>query len=1328
VKAPAMLYPTLIEKQFANDSEQFGDALRAYVLEEFVPELRGIAARVERERTDDANLPGDGHWSSDIQRALRRLKNKADEIAATSEPLADAASFKVEQWTNKEILKLEKLLPADYLAANKTGYNPENIRNSLRKAWSKNYAGLITAVTDETVAKVGRIVYEGFAVGESYKSIEKKIISGGPIEALKNPPFNTARKRSRLIARDQIGKLNGKLIEKRQTQLGIDSYIWRTSLDERVRGNPSGRYPNAVPSHYGREGKVYKWDTPPEGGHPGEAILCRCTAEPYIEGVTGEQGAAGVTGKTIGPAQSLGAKIENLRTAAAAALNLASNTAGEAIRALSTAETAAKELEDLVDGIVGIEDELDELAKKAATVKLNEKLKQAEAAKAAAAGLSGKAQKAKAAAEKVNSAKAAGPAAKAQAAAALSHVENIEKTLEALDNVLAKAVAAKAAAEDKLAKALAIKKAKAAALEEAEDLVDGLEGVDAAIVKSKFTKGEFDADGEAFAKNIKAEAAAVLSKLKKGGAAFQKAESMIKDADYYLAAKLKSEAAKLAALSTANTTADAALASKYGVNAAGIKAVDASEWTYKSPKQGSNPGGIYEDKAGARYIVKVMDEEHAINELLASKLYKAAGVHTSDMMLVEGVNYNGKPTRALAGRWIDGLESGVSELKSAKTGPGGFIDGAGVDMWLANWDSVGLTMDNILKDTAGNLVRIDVGAAMKFRAQGQKKPFEAGKVPELETYLNGVNDQITPILSKYSADDITRSLEKVANFTDETIDDILDTVWKGSTLPDKTREEYREALKGRRDVIRAEWEKRDGPKLSGAALPGAIKGKAPKPFDPFDDYKPGDAVPFLSPEKSDHFLAKYKSNGKTTMKNALEANGLESDKNLVTYPDDVIEDVKEWMTKADKAIEGGGPFPKPLDLNAISKKIKAAEDAKIAAAKLANKATAEGLNKMAADSYVKADELLEKAIDELYTVEKSDFLTVKNNAEKALAIATDAKETAEKAAKLGYEEKAVIQELQQVIDNAEAVLSSPEYIAIKKKAGGDTSAKARTIGAITAKEKEERRKELGRDNTNPAAAFVLQEGKPLAQTAEGFRIVFADDKKYAKDLVDAGVQGADGYQLNRGDGKKRWVSMVKKKIEGPWTKGSNRDYLERDGVPWDKYGTEKDAHEVLRDYTGGSYGSRNNYLRGISNPNPLTAAKLDREHKAAAELIRQHTVKEPLVVWRGGDTAFLNSLLKQSGKKLEDLVGTVYTEHAFMSTTTTHRVAFEGGTLFRLNVPKGAKAIPARHISQITGEDEIIFPPTTRFYISDIQNIDSSHVLHNGRHNRVITVEILPEE
>lgn len=77
--------------------------------------------------------------------------------------------------------------------------------------------------------------------------------------------------RAALIARDQTLKLSGNLTQARQVAAGVTSYIWSTSNDERVR-----------PEHEALSGETFSWDAPPDVGHPGEDIQCRCVAIPII--------------------------------------------------------------------------------------------------------------------------------------------------------------------------------------------------------------------------------------------------------------------------------------------------------------------------------------------------------------------------------------------------------------------------------------------------------------------------------------------------------------------------------------------------------------------------------------------------------------------------------------------------------------------------------------------------------------------------------------------------------------------------------------------------------------------------------------------------------------------------------------------------------------------------------------------------------------------------------------------------------------------------------------------------------------------------------------
>jgi len=48
-------------------------------------------------------------------------------------------------------------------------------------------------------------------------------------------------------------------------------YIWRTRRDGKVRS-----------VHAEREGQVFSWNDPPQGGNPGEDYNCRCNAERYL--------------------------------------------------------------------------------------------------------------------------------------------------------------------------------------------------------------------------------------------------------------------------------------------------------------------------------------------------------------------------------------------------------------------------------------------------------------------------------------------------------------------------------------------------------------------------------------------------------------------------------------------------------------------------------------------------------------------------------------------------------------------------------------------------------------------------------------------------------------------------------------------------------------------------------------------------------------------------------------------------------------------------------------------------------------------------------------
>lgn len=153
----------------------------------------------------------------------------------------------------------------------------ESWENVFLNAWTTRNVNLIKGLTEEYRKKIMDTVIDSYQKGvrvEELKANLRKI----------NKTFSEAR--VQLIARDQTSKLNAQLARQRQIDAGVDTYIWITAGDERVR----------KPKHSVMNGKLCRWDNPtvysPDNGktwigrgvgvmlHPGEDYQCRCYGEP----------------------------------------------------------------------------------------------------------------------------------------------------------------------------------------------------------------------------------------------------------------------------------------------------------------------------------------------------------------------------------------------------------------------------------------------------------------------------------------------------------------------------------------------------------------------------------------------------------------------------------------------------------------------------------------------------------------------------------------------------------------------------------------------------------------------------------------------------------------------------------------------------------------------------------------------------------------------------------------------------------------------------------------------------------------------------------------
>lgn len=257
-KPPKWLHPKAIARDYTKELLALVGKIEIYVERIIIPKLPKLvetANLLRPDRLDDA-------WPDELEKNITSLKISLDTEFAIASNLALKYGEKVHKWNSREWQKiLHSVLGVDVFQSEPW------LVNEL-EGFSKQNVTLISSIKDESVRKIEGIAQRGIQAGTRHEEIAKQI----------REIYGNSKSRARVIARDQISKLNGQLTMNRQKAIGIKRYIWRTSMDERVR-----------PSHQAKEGKTFYWDKPPsDTGHPGQDILCRCSAESILDDVIEE--------------------------------------------------------------------------------------------------------------------------------------------------------------------------------------------------------------------------------------------------------------------------------------------------------------------------------------------------------------------------------------------------------------------------------------------------------------------------------------------------------------------------------------------------------------------------------------------------------------------------------------------------------------------------------------------------------------------------------------------------------------------------------------------------------------------------------------------------------------------------------------------------------------------------------------------------------------------------------------------------------------------------------------------------------------------------------
>jgi SPP1 gp7 family putative phage head morphogenesis protein len=260
-----MKYPHGHEYTYRTILLWLSDQLKKAIARRLTP----LVPRMTREAADIHKLPrGLGEvkqdaWSDELHDALEQIAE--DMVSPKIQTFKKMTKIgpQVNQYNKEE---WRKLIRRQY-GVNPTNEDPAAYAELLRD-WSRTNAALINDIPDKTLMQIRDLAIETLMGGDDQQEMEDGL------NEIFADRTDVSDSRCRLIARDQVAKLNGQLTQSRQTDLGIDSYVWRTVGDERVRE-----------THDSVDGQTFPWSSPPDetdGNHPGEDYQCRCWAEPVL--------------------------------------------------------------------------------------------------------------------------------------------------------------------------------------------------------------------------------------------------------------------------------------------------------------------------------------------------------------------------------------------------------------------------------------------------------------------------------------------------------------------------------------------------------------------------------------------------------------------------------------------------------------------------------------------------------------------------------------------------------------------------------------------------------------------------------------------------------------------------------------------------------------------------------------------------------------------------------------------------------------------------------------------------------------------------------------
>ncbi len=236
------------------DDQRFVGGSSAFRIEDFRARMTEAPGRKIVHADENRVDIGEGRKARHL---LDLVRDKSGSLAVRTERIAESAATRVSshqketfQRQMRAALGVEIQIPDRSLASMVEHFASENV-------------ALIKSLAGKSLDEVEKLITRGFTEGRRAEDLEVEI----------RARFDISERHARLIARDQIGKLNAQIARSRHQEVGIARFRWCTMRDRAVRV-----------THQGREGKVYSYagkDAPPS--LPGQEVCCRCGEEPVFD-------------------------------------------------------------------------------------------------------------------------------------------------------------------------------------------------------------------------------------------------------------------------------------------------------------------------------------------------------------------------------------------------------------------------------------------------------------------------------------------------------------------------------------------------------------------------------------------------------------------------------------------------------------------------------------------------------------------------------------------------------------------------------------------------------------------------------------------------------------------------------------------------------------------------------------------------------------------------------------------------------------------------------------------------------------------------------------